>query len=187
MPSLPCPNEGCAFVASLPGQLKQHALRHHPVAKEFACGEGGCSFSTATRSDLLVHRRSHSDARPSVCTEPGCGKAFKHDSTLSRHRRTHRGLSQSPHQEKRACALGGCEHVASTADNLARHRRRAHDQVSGRLVCRRCTFVADSHSALLQHVRRHNATNTYATKLLRKTMGGIDFDDDDLSALDVYT
>ena len=127
----------------------------------FVCLEVGCVFSSAFKSSLYTHARTHSDERPFLCTIPGCGAAFKQSSILWRHKKQH--LLQHDrllYPVRRAalpCNLAGCDYIAACPTNLRRHKRAIHDRASGALTCKACGFTAEARSVLLAHVQQHRA------------------------------
>ena len=56
-----------------------------------ACEVQGCGYSTAKRSDLVVHARTHTGERPYSCEVEGCGYTAARRSDLVVHGRTHTG------------------------------------------------------------------------------------------------
>ncbi|KAG8510165.1 Zinc finger and SCAN domain-containing protein 5B [Galemys pyrenaicus] len=118
-----------------------------PAPRPYACGD--CPKTFRYRSQLAIHRRSHTGERPFCC--PSCPKAFMQASDLRVHLRTHAGLRPF------ACeACGACFAHQSTL----RCHRRTHTRARP-FACQACGARFAHKGNLNVHLRTHSGARPY--------------------------
>ncbi|KAK4706171.1 hypothetical protein P7C70_g28, partial [Phenoliferia sp. Uapishka_3] len=98
--------------------------RIHTQERPFACDWPQCGRNFIQRSALTVHTRVHTGERPHECEYKGCQKAFSDSSSLARHRRIHSGAR--PYQ----CHVSSCMKTFCRKTTLTKHLKRNHEGVS---------------------------------------------------------
>ncbi|EJW73957.1 hypothetical protein WUBG_15134, partial [Wuchereria bancrofti] len=82
--------------------------------KNYECPHVGCTMKTKSRTEYIVHRKTHPKPFIYECRVPGCGRTFNHQSTFVYHQETH--------GSKLKC--GNCGKIFSSTNNLNFHRKR---------------------------------------------------------------
>ncbi|XP_056416986.1 oocyte zinc finger protein XlCOF7.1-like [Hyla sarda] len=142
--------------------------------KMFHCGE--CKKEFAKNSDLVTHRKSHTEEKYSCSL---CGKCFTDTSELLSHERMHVGENpyscskcgvrfakkadlvkhKETHVEKRFYKCAECGKLFATKLNFFKHARTHAEEHE----CKNCGKLFESKSALLIHKRTHTG-ETYSCK-----------------------
>ena len=134
------------------------------MSASHACEVPGCAFTTTSKSGLSKHVRTHSDERPYLCRAAGSGAAFKQSSAMYRHEK-HQHRSPPPQASAALqCASGGCNYVATSLDNLRRHRKSMHHPASGALWCKACGFIDAQRHGLAQEAAQRPAVARVAAQ-----------------------
>ncbi|GAA5971637.1 hypothetical protein JCM11641_000667 [Rhodosporidiobolus odoratus] len=106
---------------------KSDLVRHkriHTNERPWTCDWAGCKRDFIQRSALVVHMRTHTGERPHKCEYPNCTKAFSDSSSLARHRRIHTG--KRPYQ----CTVPTCLKTFCRKTTLTKHIKKNHPQHS---------------------------------------------------------
>ncbi|XP_078615569.1 uncharacterized protein LOC144884241 [Branchiostoma floridae x Branchiostoma japonicum] len=80
----------CPFETGYNSSLLTHRRAHHTHEKPYRCEFEGCSYASASTSQLKVHRRKHTGEKPFKCTV--CNYASADNAGLRKHVRRHSSL-----------------------------------------------------------------------------------------------
>ena len=119
--------------------------RTHTHERPYTCSHCGRTFSQ--HGQMVIHVRSHTGQRPFKCTH--CDKAFTSSKVLKIHVRTHTG--EKPY------ACEHCDKRFAAYANLVVHRR-IHTKVRP-YNCRHCKRTFEHSGNLQRHVRAHGIAN----------------------------
>ncbi|PIN98034.1 hypothetical protein AB205_0131910, partial [Aquarana catesbeiana] len=110
-----------------------------PTDKRFSCTECGKCFHF--KSDLILHKRSHTGEKPYSC--PECWKCFSQKSNLCKHQRSHTGEKPYPCPE--------CGKSFSQKSSLCKHQRSHTGEKP--YSCPECRKSFSEKSSLYTHQR----------------------------------
>ncbi|XP_077346119.1 uncharacterized protein LOC143989720 [Lithobates pipiens] len=119
-----------------------------PTEKRFSCAECGKCFHS--KSNLKVHKRSHTGEKPYSC--PECGKCFSMKSHLDRHQKLHTGEKQYSCSECGKCFIEKSDFVI---------HQRSHTGEKP-YSCPECGKSFSVKSSLSKHQRLHTGEKPYS-------------------------
>lgn len=117
--------------------------RSHKEGKPYKCDDCGKAFSST--SYVTQHMKVHTNEKPYHCTF--CEKVFKQLSHLQQHTRIHTG--ERPYR----CNQPGCEKSFTQLSNLQQHWRRHNKDKPYK--CRDCYRAFDDPDVLQNHTQSH--------------------------------
>ncbi|KAK9537905.1 hypothetical protein VZT92_005480 [Zoarces viviparus] len=138
--SYPCPTCGQSFLQSM--SLKAHMKTHNILSgsKPVACFQGGCSFKSSLRKELLRHTAEVHGVRAVVCRHHACGAVFQSETDMEAHYRTHLAYHCSQ-----------CDFSCSNKTVFLQHRRHGHPG-NDELCCDFCSFATFNPVEFEQHI-----------------------------------
>jgi hypothetical protein len=148
-----CPEDGCQISFDIPSQLVVH-MAVHSTAKPFVCDFPNCKCAYKGRSDLLAHKRLHTNKKI-TCQENGCAYSCSKPSHLASHMVTH--------SEARPfiCDFKDCQTTYKTKAHLLNHKR-CHSN-EGSFVCDfdNCFYAGNSSRNLASHKLKHSGERNF--------------------------
>ncbi|CAH1130413.1 unnamed protein product [Ceutorhynchus assimilis] len=147
----------CKKIFASRGGLENHLILHQkePKEKRFLCTYCGKGFNT--NSQLVSHRRTHTDQRPFECCL--CEKKFKQKSAYNNHQLMHTG--EKSHQ----CTI--CQRLFGQSAHLKVHMR-VHSGEKP-FNCSFCEKKFALRSNLKVHTRTHTGEKPYVCPLCDKS------------------
>jgi len=135
-----------AALASLQDLVKTQTI--------FICAAQGCEKSFKRKADLERHLLIHLGIKNFACEE--CDKRFTRKGDLTAHKRSH-----VKEEDKRfVCDSPGCGKSYTLRNNLARHKKTAHE--GKRHACTVCKKEFTQTGDLTRHMRVHNDIRPFA-------------------------
>ncbi|XP_077345704.1 uncharacterized protein LOC143989451 isoform X2 [Lithobates pipiens] len=119
-----------------------------PTEKNFSCNE--CGKGLHSKSNLYVHKRSHTGEKEYSCTE--CGKGICSKFHLSRHKKSHTG--------EKPLSCSECGKCFSMKSSLHRHQKLHTGEKP--YSCPECGKCFIQKSALVTHQRSHTGEKPYS-------------------------
>ncbi|XP_077346084.1 gastrula zinc finger protein XlCGF66.1-like [Lithobates pipiens] len=119
-----------------------------PTDRRFSCTECGKGFHS--KSNLNLHKRSHTGEKPYSC--PQCGKCFSQKSNLYTHQRSHTG------EKLHSCPE--CGKCFSMKSHLYRHQRSHTGEKP--FFCPECGKCFSDRSVLYKHQRSHTGEKPHS-------------------------
>ena len=175
----------CGYTAKSKWTLKQHQLSFHNVPQPiFKCEFPQCSYQTARRGNLNIHKRRHESTlekrRPYACTFENCGYRAGDTSALRRHvRAKHSKLRArdfhctlcpgrfytaailrkhiTTHVREEQYKCSHCEFLTHSHDSLLGHQKSFHEKGARKIKCcfPECNYSTSYSSSLKNHSRTH--------------------------------
>ncbi|XP_022097506.1 oocyte zinc finger protein XlCOF6-like [Acanthaster planci] len=135
------------------GYKTKKSLKMHEKIHEASRVCQYCNAVFVSRSDLVIHIRSHTGERPFACSI--CGKTFTSKKATNRHEKSHSGVK--PFECKT------CNKRFTRSSNLKDHEL-IHAGKSKRFACSGCEKIFASRSAMKSHERlKHGPGATVTT------------------------
>lgn len=138
--------EHCGVSFKSKPALKLHERYRHKNETPFPCEF--CEKRCHTKTDLAIHRRTHTNEKPYACSHAGCDKAYKTQSALVKHVRYHTG--ERPYR----CSFEGCEKAYACSQLLKAHVR-VHT-LEKPYKCWYCEEHFSTNNNRVKHSKRHH-------------------------------
>ncbi|XP_030022668.1 zinc finger protein 271 [Manduca sexta] len=105
----------CSYRSENIQDYRKHLTSH----KQFNCDFDGCNYTCKLLSNLIKHRRVHTDERPYLCDR--CSFRTNFINSLKAHRRTH--TMERPYHCKQ------CDYKCNSSSNLKKHCLQKHPEI----------------------------------------------------------
>ncbi|XP_041372274.1 myoneurin-like [Gigantopelta aegis] len=142
----------CGYLATSNSGLMDHIRTH--TGHLLQCDVDGCSFQTAYKRSLVLHREKHQGIQRYVCDV--CGYRTSESGSLQKHLSIHKGkkLFKCPH----------CSYRAVAHHDVVKHARAKHLRQK-KYCCNKCNFSTGYPSSLTNHLMAHAGIKPYKCSL----------------------
>ena len=138
--------------------LSVHMAAHAGATKLFICDV--CSREFTQNSNLIAHKRMHSEDKPFKCQVEGCGMAFTWQNSLLRHRR-------GVHENVRPFGCEICAKTFQRSSHLQQHLRKHSGERP--FKCDLCDKAFAQKGNLNLHMRTHTKEQPYQCTVCTKS------------------
>ncbi|ENH70659.1 Krueppel like proteinous protein 1 [Fusarium oxysporum f. sp. cubense race 1] len=150
--SLKCPY--CDYVSPVQVHMDKHVATH-TGEQPCVCDHPGCTFKTASPSNLATHKMTHTGERNHKCDYHGCTFTSISSSNLTVHKRQQH-TKEKPHK----CDWPGCDYGTAHSPSLTIHKMKHTGEKPYKCDVPGCEFATTSQGNLNNHKRnKHKIGN----------------------------